>query len=108
MNRGYNYLNAYQVEIIDWAKERGIIDNSDPYAQMMKTIEELGELSSGLQKDSIDDIEDAIGDVLVTLMIISHMKGTTVENGIKRAHETIMRRKGRMVGGVFVKDDEAA
>ena len=36
--------------IENWADERGLLKNSTPQAQMMKLVEEIGELSVAIQK----------------------------------------------------------
>lgn len=58
-------------KVLDWAKDKGILDNSDPLKQLKKTFEEVAELICAL----IDKAEtkDAIGDVNVTLIILKKL-----------------------------------
>ena len=54
--------------IHQWAKERGIFDKSTPFDQLLKTHEEVGELIKACYDDDLPAIQDAIGDVMVTLI----------------------------------------
>ena len=51
-----------------WAKERGIFDKSTPFDQLLKTHEEVGELIKACYDNDKPAIQDAIGDVMVTLI----------------------------------------
>ena len=54
--------------IHQWAKERGIFDKSTPFDQLLKTHEEVGELIKACYDNDKPAIQDAIGDVMVTLI----------------------------------------
>ena len=54
--------------IQEWAKERGIFDKSTLFDQLLKTHEEVGELIKACYDNDKPAIQDAIGDVLVTLI----------------------------------------
>ena len=54
--------------IHQWAKERGIFDKSTPFDQLLKTHEEIGELIKACYDNNKPAIQDAIGDVMVTLI----------------------------------------
>lgn len=88
----------------DWAEERGIIEHSTPQAQLLKAVSELGELCDAEIKDDEWGQQDAVGDVLVCLIIYCKMKNIGVDTCLSQAYEEIKNRKGRMVqGGAFVK-----
>jgi len=53
--------------VVDWAAQRRIIPNSTPLAQASKTIEEVAELVSAINRQSRAEMADAYGDILVTL-----------------------------------------
>lgn len=59
--------------IYQWAKERGIFDKSTPFDQLLKIHEEVGELIKGCYDDDRPAIQDAIGDVMVTLINYCYM-----------------------------------
>ena len=91
--------------IQNWAWDRNLIDGSTPNAQMLKLMEEFGELAGGVCKDKADVIKDSIGDVFVVLTIIATQMGWSIEECVQAAYAEIKDRKGRMVDGVFVKEE---
>ena len=60
--------------IHQWAKERGIFDNLTPFDELLKTHEEVGELIKACYDDDRLAIQDAIGDVMVTLINYCYFK----------------------------------
>ena len=60
--------------IQEWAKERGIFDKSTPFDQLLKTHEEVGELIKACYDNDKPAIQDAIGDVMVTLINYCYKK----------------------------------
>jgi len=91
--------------VILWAANRGILAESDAEMQSMKTLEEVTELVWATKIDDKEKIKDAIGDVAVTLILVAHFTGTTVEECLSDAYHIIKERQGKMVDGVFVKDE---
>ena len=71
--------------------------------QYAKLMEEAGELAQGLLKSKDDEVVDAIGDMVVVLTNLAHLKGVTIEHCIDSAYQEIKNRKGSMVNGTFVK-----
>ena len=55
-----------------------------------------------------DDVEfvDAIGDCVVVLTNLAHLGGYTIEECIDAAWAQISNRKGKMVNGTFVKEEQ--
>ncbi|NBP66127.1 MAG: hypothetical protein EBU66_15880 [Bacteroidetes bacterium] len=92
-------------DILQWAEERGIFGKATPQTQFIKLIEELGELSQGIQKNDIELIEDSIGDCVVVLTILSEMYNLSIDECLESAYNQIKNRKGKMENGVFKKDD---
>lgn len=91
--------------IRQWATEKGIIPKADINAQFLKLVEEVGELSNGIQKRNDDEIKDAIGDCVVVLTNLAAVHGGfTIEECVNSAYEVIKNRTGKMVDGVFVKE----
>ena len=89
-----------------WAEERNLIDGSDRFRQMVKLIEEQGELASGIAKGNEYLVADSIGDMVVVLTILAAQSGTNIEWCIECAYQEIKDRKGRMIDGVFVKESD--
>jgi NTP pyrophosphatase (non-canonical NTP hydrolase) len=91
--------------VIQWAKDRQIIPNSNPTAQLMKTMSELGELADATLKNDRTEIVDGVGDVLVTLILYCALHGITPEYCLAMAYEQIKDRKGTLTPeGIFVKE----
>lgn len=89
--------------IEDWSTDKGL-HSSDPNKQMLKVVEEIGELSQGLVKDNREQVIDSIGDAVVTLVILSQQLGLTLEQCTAYAYNEIRNRKGEMKNGTFVKE----
>ena len=73
---------------------------------MVKVMEELGELANGINKNKQDLIIDSIGDVYVVLVILCMQLGLDINDCIKVAYNEIKDRKGEMVNGTFVKEED--
>lgn len=92
--------------VVRWSDERGIPEHSSTEAQLLKAVSELGELCDAEIKGDYDGREDAIGDVLVCLIIYCDMWEVSIEECLERAYNEIKDRKGRIVpGGAFVKEE---
>ena len=93
-------------DIRTWASDRNLIEGSDPKSQMLKLAEEMGELAGALARGKEAEADDAIGDMVVVLTILSAQRGVSIETCIEGAWQEIKDRKGRMVAGVFVKEGD--
>ena len=91
--------------IREWALNRGIYNKSDSFAQYTKLMEENGELGEALMRRDKDEIVDAIGDMVVVLTNIAHLEGFHIEDCIESSYSVISKRKGSIVNGVFVKQN---
>ena len=60
--------------IQEWAKERKIYEQLTPFDELLKTHEEVGELIKACYDDDKPAIQDAIGDVMVTLINYCYFK----------------------------------
>lgn len=96
-------LNELTNKIRIWATERGL-DEAQPEKQMLKLVEEIGELAEGLAKGNLDEVIDSIGDSYVVLTILAMQMDLNIEDCIDAAYEEIKDRKGAMKNGVFVKE----
>ncbi|MBP2015725.1 MazG nucleotide pyrophosphohydrolase domain-containing protein [Anaerococcus degeneri] len=92
-------------KIKNWIRDRNL-DTADPKGQMLKLVEETGELAEGLAKNRPDQVKDSIGDIYVVLTALSMQLGYSIEDCIEEAYEEIKDRKGRMVNGIFVKESD--
>lgn len=67
-------------QIEQWAEARNLINGSTPTKQMLKLMEEFGELCGGIAKNKPDVIKDSIGDCAVVLIILSRQLGLGSEH----------------------------
>ena len=88
-----------------WAVDRNVV-SGDVKSQMVKLLEEAGELAEGINKNKQDLIVDSIGDVYVVLVILCMQLGLDINDCIKVAYEEIKDRKGKLVNGLFVKEED--
>jgi NTP pyrophosphatase (non-canonical NTP hydrolase) len=92
-------------KIINWAKDRQIIPNATPSMQLFKFFSEAGELADGHAKCKIDDIIDAVGDVMVCLINYCELRGIKITDCMESAYNEIKDRKGTLTPeGIFIKE----
>lgn len=95
---------AVEIDVIRWAEARKIIPRSNPAAQLLKAVSEMGELADADIKNNLPDIKDAIGDVMVCLINYCVLRDISLVQCLKGAYEEIKDRKGELLpNGVFVK-----
>lgn len=93
--------------IKEWAIERNL-HTADPNKQMLKLVEEFGELGEAMAKGNEDLFRDALGDMYVVMTILAMQKDVDIEDCINLAYNEIKDRKGKMIDGVFVKESDLA
>ena len=85
-----------------WHIARNLIEGATDKDQVLKLIQEVGELSDNVCKGQ--DIRDDIGDIMVVLINIMKRNDLSLEECLDVAYNDIKDRKGRMVDGIFVKE----
>jgi len=93
-----------QFRIAMWHYERNLIKGSTDKDQALKLMQEVGELSDSICKGNnpIDDI----GDIMVVLINIAERNGLSLDDCMEHAYADIKDRKGMMIDGVFVKEQD--
>jgi NTP pyrophosphatase (non-canonical NTP hydrolase) len=104
MKQTYRLL---ETQIEEWAEDKGILQNGTTMKQAEKTHEEVLELISAIDEDNREEIIDALGDVLVTLIIQAKMQKLDLLDCLQSAYDVISKRSGSMKNGMFVKDKPA-
>lgn len=97
-------------KVNDWADERNL-KQADPKIQWMRVTEEVGEIRDVLLKptkftEPQAALKDAIGDTLVTIIVLAHQLDLDVTECLGIAYEEIKNRKGKMINGTFVKESD--
>lgn len=90
--------------VMEWGKSKGI-DN--PYRQLNKVTEELGEWAHEICHDDFmtPEAKDACGDVLVTIIILADICGIDPIECLEGAYHEISERKGHTSKGMFIKEE---
>jgi NTP pyrophosphatase (non-canonical NTP hydrolase) len=95
---------ATEIKVIQWGEAKGIVQNSTPAAQAVKTQEELDELLDAIRNGDKEAMKDAYGDILVTLVMGCACADLDLVECFKGAYEEIKDRKGYLgADGIFVK-----
>ena len=99
-------LNTLSNNVREWAAQKGLIAKENSAKQMLKVTEEIGEVAAAIARDDREKLKDGIGDGFVTLIILAYQNGLTPEECLEVAWDEIKGRKGKTIGGVFVKDED--
>lgn len=90
--------------IAEWHHKRNLIDGSDDKTQCLKLGSEFGELCDNIAKGR--DIRDDLGDMMVVMINIMERNEITMLECLQQAYNDIKDRKGRMINGTFVKEQD--
>ena len=108
MDKGKIYDMMELEELVEsvekWHKDRNLIEGSTDKDQVLKLLQEMGELSDNVCKGN--DIRDDVGDMLVVLINIAKRNNLTLQECLEVAWNDIKDRKGKMVDGIFVKEGD--
>jgi len=96
--------NEFQ-PIRNWAEQKGIFKSGDTKTQLIKLMEEVGELSNATIRSNREEVKDAIGDCVVVLTNLAELHHMSIESCVNEAYEVIKNRSGKMVNGSFRKDE---
>src|SRR5690625_2751255 len=98
-------MNELIAKVEKWAIEKNL-HKAESSKQFLKVTEEVGEVAAALARNDHEELMDGIGDVVVTLIILSIQNGVTLEDCLIEAYDEIKDRKGKTVNGVFVKESD--
>ena len=95
--------NLLFTKVRKWGREKNICDGK---AQFAKMVEVCGEAAHEITRNSTDSkaFEDAIGDIMVTVIILADIYGYDAEDCLELAWKEIKNRKGKTVNGSFIKE----
>ena len=87
----------------NWGEQKGL---NNPQAQLNKCLEEFGEIAHEITRNNYDtpEMKDAIGDTMVTLIILSDILGLDPVECLDSAYNEIKGRKGKTIKGMFIKN----
>jgi NTP pyrophosphatase (non-canonical NTP hydrolase) len=93
-----------EIRVKEWAVNKGLIVKSNQQQQMLKCVSEVGELADALIKKDTNGIKDGLGDVLVTLIILSKQLDYDLTECLEIAYNEIKDRQGITINGTFIKE----
>jgi NTP pyrophosphatase (non-canonical NTP hydrolase) len=67
-------------------------------------LEEVEELADAIFDNNKEEIIDALGDILVTIIIQAELQGVSLTECLESAYNVIAKRSGVMINGQFVKN----
>ncbi len=98
-------LYTLQLNVLEWAEERNILQYGKPFGQCKLLASEVIELMEAINQGDYQEELSELGDILVVCTIISQMRGFTLSDAYNKAWNKIKDRKGKLnKDGVFVKE----
>ena len=104
--------------VISWGEDKNLIKKENSEKQFMKFIEEVFEFKtemdfreirwdSGIDEtDILESMQLEMGDILVTLIILSAQLGINLKKCLEMVYEKISKRNGKTINGIFVKESD--
>ena len=94
-----------EMDVLRWGVARGIVKNGKAISQAIKTLEETTELLDAINRKNLVDAKDAIGDVVVTLIMVCAILDLNLVDCLESAYGDIKDRKGYLTPeGTFIKE----
>lgn len=98
-------MDALVEKIVKWGSDRKITTNGKPITQAIKTLEETHELLEAVNTNNKAEIQDAIGDIVVTLIMQTELQNMSFKQCVMSAYDEIKDRKGYLNEvGDFIKE----
>lgn len=98
-------MNQLIKKVEQWSIDKNL-HNGNSDRQALKFYEEAGEVAAALSRNDKEALKDGIGDTVVTLIILAQQQGWSLEECLQYAYDEIKNRKGKMINGTFVKDED--
>ncbi len=94
-----------EFRVMQWMDKVGILKHGTVEGQLIKLVEECKELVDAHGANNRDEIEDAIGDIMIVLVAIGALTDLDVRQCFFKAAEIVTKREGEMRSdGVFYKN----
>lgn len=105
-----------KIKVEQWANDKDLLHEENADKQFMKFIEEVFEFKSEMDVyfDGAETLkslnkgymEDEMGDIFVTLIVLCNQLGIDCVECLEMAYEKISKRKGKTVNGTFIKEED--
>ena len=94
-------------EVLQWSRDRNLLQTTTIEKQGFKLMEELGEFCEGCLKEKPEKIRDSLGDMFVVLVQLAELSlGESLSRCAWAAYDEIKDRRGKMVNGSFIKEED--
>ena len=97
-------MNTLIEKVNQWFVDRNL-EKGDGLGQLQKLHEEVYELTEARITNDFSAEVDAVGDITVVLIGYCLQRGLDFEQCLESAYNEIKVRTGKVVNGVFVKDE---
>lgn len=103
-----------KTNVEEWANSKDLLHKENAEKQFMKFIEEVFEFKFEMDfisqkfdcKEPTLDLKLELGDVMVTLIILSKQLDIDIVECLQLAYDKISKRRGKTLNGVFVKEED--
>ncbi len=95
-------MNKRFEDVRNWGKKRGI-DSASFQRQFQRVLQEVIEIHDAHNNEDPDEVSDAIGDTIVTLINLAKTYGMNAEDCLDGAFSVIELRKGLNFDGDFIR-----
>lgn len=103
-----------KTNVEEWANSKDLLHKKNAEKQFMKFIEEVFEFKFEMDfisqkfdcKEPTLDLKLELGDVMVTLIILSKQLNIDIVECLQLAYDKISKRHGKTVNGLFIKEED--
>lgn len=103
-----------KTKVEEWADDKDLIRFEYRFKQFEKVVEEVFEFKAEMDfvdwklnyKEPTFDLMLELGDVMVTLLVLSKQLNVDIVECLQLAYEKISKRKGKTVNGTFIKEED--
>ncbi len=99
-------MKQTEKKVLKWAEEKGLLKKDNIINQLNKFNEEVEEFTEEVALENVEDAKMELGDVLVTLSILSNQLDSNLNECLEMAYDKIKARKGKTINGIFVKESD--
>lgn len=94
-----------EFDVTQWADKVGITKHGTVEGQIRKLYEEVDELRDAWLANNNAEVRDALGDILVVLVMVSLLTDNDLRQCFYEAAQVVTKRTGHMTPeGIFVKN----
>lgn len=109
VHSGNNHILGRLIGNIDqWGRDRQLVreHGCTAIAQFKKLREEIGEWEAAILRGDEIEMVDGAGDALTVIIQILRLTEVPMIEALERAYSQIRYRKGKMIDGIFVKEEK--